>query len=68
MDTLDKQAKIFGIGLNKTGTTTLRQSGKILGLRCTGHDKILLEDFVLNNDLSQIYAKVEAYDLFQDWP
>ena len=62
------QAKIFGIGLNKTGTTTLGACGKVLGLKCTGSDRRLLEDWVLRDDFSRIDQKVAKYDLFQDWP
>lgn len=68
METVSIQPKIFGIGLNKTGTTTLGQCGKILGLRCTTCDKKLLKDFVSNNDFSRILKKVNEYDLFEDWP
>jgi hypothetical protein len=68
MNMTDSQPKIFGIGLNKTGTTTLGQCGKILGLRCTSCDKELLEDFVLRNDFSRIKEKVAQNDLFEDWP
>ena len=68
MDTNDNQPKVFGIGLNKTGTTTLGQCGKILGLRCTSCDKRLLEDFVARDDFSRIIQKVSQYDLFEDWP
>ncbi len=60
--------KVFGIGLNKTGTTTLGQCGRILGLRCTSCDRTLLEDFRLNSDLSRTIQVVEANDLFEDWP
>jgi len=68
MDTTDSRTKVFGIGLNKTGTTTLGQCGKILGLRCTSCDKTLLENFVVRNDFSRIIQKVDNYDLFEDWP
>ncbi len=60
--------KVFGIGLNKTGTTTLGQCGRILGLRCTSCNRTLLEDFRLRSDLSRIISVVEANDLFEDWP
>jgi len=60
--------KIFGIGLNKTGTTTLGQCGKILGFRCTSCDRDLLEDYVLRNDFTRIKQKVSRFDLFEDWP
>jgi hypothetical protein len=39
-----KRAKVFGIGLNKTGTTTLHECGKILGYRCTSCSRSLLDD------------------------
>ncbi|XCN74206.1 MAG: sulfotransferase family protein [Candidatus Electrothrix aestuarii] len=63
-----EKPKIFGIGLNKTGTTTLGQCGEILGLRCTGCNPRLLEDFVVRNDFSRIVQHVSRYDLFEDWP
>lgn len=62
------QTKIFGIGLNKTGTTTLGQCGKLLGFRCTSCDRSLLEDVVVRKDFSRIKEKVTHYDLFEDWP
>jgi hypothetical protein len=60
--------KVFGIGLNKTGTTTLGHIGKHLGLRCTSCDEELLADFVLRNDFKRIFERVEDNDLFEDWP
>lgn len=63
-----RQPKIFGIGLNKTGTTTLEECGKILGLRCAGCDIRLLKDFVLRKDFSRVKHAVKHHDLFQDWP
>lgn len=68
MRTTDNQPKVFGIGLNKTGTTTLGQCGKILGLRCTSCDRKLLEDFIVRKDFSGITQRVSQYDLFEDWP
>lgn len=68
MDKTINQSKVFGIGLNKTGTTTLCQCGRILGLRCTGYNKTLLEDIVYRNDISRIIHEVDNYDLFEDWP
>jgi hypothetical protein len=62
------QPKVFGIGLNKTGTTTLGECGKILGLCCTSCDKGLLEDVASRNDFSRIIHKVNQHDLFEDWP
>lgn len=63
-----RSPKIFGIGLNKTGTTTLGQCGRLLGLRCTSFDRDLLDDWVERRDLARITARVERFDLFEDWP
>jgi len=60
--------KIFGIGLNKTGTTTLGRCAKILGYRYTECDRGLLEDVILRNDFTRIRQTVERFDLFEDWP
>ena len=60
--------KIFGVGLNKTGTTTLGICGRKLNLRTTGSNKHLLQDYVEKKDLSRIFKKASKFDLFQDWP
>ncbi len=60
--------KVFGIGLNKTGTTTLGDCGRILGLRATGCHRSLLQDVVERNDFSGVEKIVAQYDLFEDWP
>ena len=64
----EQKPKIFGIGLNKTGTTTLGEMGKILGLRCTSCNKKLLEDVVLRGDFERVKELVQKFDLFEDWP
>jgi len=68
MRTTGSYVKIFGIGLNKTGTTTLGQCGKILGYRCTSCSRGLLEDVVLRKDFTRVKDAVSEYDLFEDWP
>ena len=68
MKTYSDRPKVFGVGLNRTGTTTLGQCGNILGFRCTSCDRGLLEDFVLRNDFSKINDLVGQYQLFEDWP
>lgn len=60
--------KVFGIGLNKTGTTTLGRCGEILGFRHTGCDRKLLQDVVQRNNFSEVERIVLKYDLFEDWP
>ena len=64
----DVLVKVFGIGLNKTGTTTLGQCGRILGYRCTSCDRDLLERVVLHHDWTGIKKVASQYDLFEDWP
>ena len=59
--------KIFGVGLNKTGTTTLGKCGKKLGCRVKGCDRDLLSDFRAG-DLQRFEDVISSYDLFQDWP
>ena len=60
--------KIFGIGLNKTGTTTLGECGSILGYRCTSFDRDLLTDVVHKRDFARVEQTVARFDLFEDWP
>lgn len=62
------KTKVFGVGLNKTGTTTLAECGKILGLQCTSCNRGLLEDYVLKNNYIRIEEKIAANDFFVDWP
>jgi len=67
-DNAPAQAKIFGIGLNKTGTTTLGECGRLLGLRCTGCSPLLLRDVVRRRDFTRVREAVSRHDLFEDWP
>ncbi len=60
--------KVFGIGLNKTGTTTLGQCGRILGYHCTSCNRPLLKDVVMRKDLSRVQRLVDQYNFFEDWP
>ena len=60
--------KVFGIGLNKTGTTTLGKCGEILGYRCFSGNRSLLKDIILQKDFNRIKETVKQNDLFEDWP
>lgn len=60
--------KVFGIGLNKTGTTTLNKCGKILGYKTTGCNRKLLEDVVVEKSFTNVFKHVHEYDFFEDWP
>lgn len=61
--------KVFGIGLNKTGTTSLGVCGEMLGLRCTSYNTRLLralKKYGFSREL--VDPIVENFDLFEDWP
>jgi len=60
--------KIFGIGLNKTGTSTLSECGRILNYRCKSCDRELLKDAVITKNFERIRNAVNNFDLFEDWP
>jgi hypothetical protein len=59
--------KIFGIGLNKTGTKTLGAAMEHLGFKNKSYDALLLEDFRTNN-LLPIIKVARDFDSFEDWP
>jgi hypothetical protein len=59
--------KVFGIGLNKTGTTSLRLACETLGLRHMSCRRDLLVA-VREGRLEDVFAVVDAYDSFDDWP
>lgn len=59
--------KVFGIGLNKTGTTTLGVCLSQLGYRHTSFQRALLVDFVAGNP-EPAFAVADQFDSFEDWP
>lgn len=59
--------KIFGIGLNKTGTKTLGSCLKTFGLKHKTYDLELLESFS-KGDYNSIFQIVDEFDSFEDWP
>lgn len=59
--------KIFGIGLNKTGTKTLGSAMEYFGLRNKSYDAELLFDFNAKN-FQSIIRVAKGYDSFEDWP
>ena len=62
------RSKVFCIGLNKTGTTTLWQCGQILGFRCVGCRRDLLADLILRRDIRPLLAVAREHEFFSDWP
>jgi hypothetical protein len=59
--------KIFGIGLNKTGTKTLGFCLKHFGYRHISCDFQSLKLYS-EGKLEPIFKKIEHYDSFEDWP
>lgn len=65
---MNSNLKIFGIGLNKTGTTTLAKCLEMLGfekhLSCRND---LLEKYRLGN-IEEVLKVADDYRTFEDWP
>jgi hypothetical protein len=59
--------KVFGIGLNKTGTTTLGECLKTLGFRHAPYDRALLYRWH-EGDPGPAFAVADAHESFEDWP
>lgn len=59
--------KVFGIGLNKTGTTTLGDAFRLMGLRHVSTRPPLLKDWV-EGRRDRVWAVVDDHDSFEDWP
>lgn len=61
--------KVFGIGANKTGTTSLQAVFYVLGLKVAPQDEGELCTLGAHRgDLRRLQRYVEAYDAFQDAP
>jgi hypothetical protein len=59
--------KIFGIGYNKTGTSTLGSCLRALGYRHVTFDYDLMDHF-FNGSHEEIYRAIDAHESFEDWP
>lgn len=59
--------KIFGIGLNKTGTSTLGVCLQQLGFRHSSFNLPLLEQAAIG-ELEPLWHTVAGHDSFEDWP
>jgi len=59
--------KIFGIGFQKTGTTTLRSAFEALGYSVKGGGRDLVKP-LQKGDLIPVYKVVDQYDSFEDHP
>lgn len=63
----DRVVKVFGIGLHKTGTTTLGACFRQLGFKSKSFD-LELTRFAVRGEMDQIFRVVDRYDAFEDWP
>ena len=59
--------KIFGVGLNKTGTTSLKLALEALGYRHLGRKPRLFK-FWKQGKFDEIFEWIEDYQSFEDWP
>jgi len=59
--------KVFGIGMNKTGTTTLEKCLSRLGFHHHSFD-LELTQAVDEGNLDPVFEVADAYDSFEDWP
>jgi hypothetical protein len=59
--------KIFGIGLNKTGTKTLGECFGILGMTRDSCRPDLLAEYRAGN-LAQVFQEIDRREAFEDWP
>jgi hypothetical protein len=59
--------KIFGIGLNKTGTKTLGECFKVFGFNNKSFDMGLLLE-VSRGNLDGVFNAIDMFDSFEDWP
>jgi len=59
--------KVFGIGLNKTGTKTLGDCFKAFGFNNKTFDMHLLNEFSKQN-FDVIFKSCDLFDSFEDWP
>lgn len=61
------KVKIVGVGLNRTGTTTLGVCMQHFGYRHTSTHQQAFE-FLRKGDMSALMALVARFDSFEDWP
>lgn len=61
-------SKVFCIGFNKTGTTTLGKSFEILGYKNTSYNGIVWMQYYKNNEMIKILKYASKFDSFDDLP
>ena len=62
-----KAHKVFGIGLNKTGTSSLKQALTTLGYKhCDIRGQMTHKYF--KGQIDEIFETIKNFDSFEDWP
>lgn len=63
-------SKIFGIGFQKTGTTSLKQALKVLGYRRVAGPNWINDPNIQETVFEKAFAAIDKFDAFQDnpWP
>ncbi len=61
------RAKVFGVGLNKTGTTTLKLVFERLGYRHLSRTPRLFKLWKMRA-YNEIFAYIDDFESFEDWP
>lgn len=64
---MTKRFKVFGIGFQRTGTSTLGAALRRLGFRHLSHTTALMKAHAAGRD-SVVDAAAAAFDSFDDWP
>lgn len=62
-----RKARVFGLGLNKTGTSSLAAALTLLGYRHMGCRPDLLKAFKAG-ELAKVFRVTDWYESFDDWP
>jgi len=61
-------SKVFCIGYNKTGTTSLGRSLKMLGYKNSSFNKIVWKKYYLNNRIDKVLKYTAKFDSLDDLP
>ena len=64
---MTRKTKVFGLGLIKTGTTTLGVCLRHLGYNHQSNRRDLLID-VRHGEFGQLFEVCDQFDSFEDWP
>ena len=59
--------KVFGVGLNKTGTSTFGKCMEVLGYTHVSYRSDLLQQYLIGR-IDPIIVETKRFDSFEDWP